>query len=483
MSNSNNSSSSSSSNNIDSPDDRRRLASWSSQPVDKNEYRHQLAQHESVGAGLFYAAAAGVAGSALVARSRSVPVKILTPLTMAALTANYFLPAHSDYYLHNLGRPLRIGKADAVDLRHPSSLGDLKREAANVGQDISQEVGATWESVKSKVEGLADTSRAVGKEELSKLAQSQSAKEAKFWLDQQRAEMDDILGREETTKAGAAGAAAGASGLFGLKSSSSSSSSETMGQQLRRQDDLDDTLKPDEHWWSRKRDKETRKREEAAAAPPPPAAGAYNLFGWWRADESAAGNPELEIKMVGSREPMTKTDREAYVDRKLQEANVSNSKTTASSPPRRRRPSNADLHVAKEAVRGHDAAVTRGAMLGRVDAEETGRKVHDNVIDATVPRHRQTRHEPHGVEETRTIYEKGGKKSQRKGDAHGLENLDKRAHMIKNGVEHLEHSINRKMQKILQDEADFWHDMALKDEERLRTLNEQASNARGERAF
>ncbi|KAF9970577.1 hypothetical protein BGZ73_006707 [Actinomortierella ambigua] len=457
----------------------RNLTSWSNQPVDKYEYRRQLAKNESVGAGLFYAAAAGVAGSALVARTRSMPVKVLTPLTMAALTANYFMPAHSDYYLNNMGRPLRFGHKANVDLREPdealpnspslsSSMADLKETTKAAAQDISQDVGAAWSDVKSKAEGY----RAAGKEELSKLNNSQSAKEAKYWLEQQKAEVDRILGvAKEGQHSGVGGS--GPSSLFGHKQPAETSSpSEAI---RRRAEELRETpIKVEDHWWSRKRPETTsstkpsssKKTEEAL-----PSAGSYNFFGWWRTDESTAGKPEMDVK-VGI-QPLDTAHGD--VDHKSHD-------TTKKPTMQRRRASNADLHVAKEAVRGHDAAVTRGAMLGKVDAEDTGRKVHNNVIDATVPRHRQTRYEPHDVQETRVIYEHGGKKSKAADDMHGLKNLDRRAHMILNGVEHIEHSINKKMQKILQDEADFWHEQALKDEERARNMNAQA-NTRSERAF
>ncbi|KAG0240174.1 hypothetical protein BGW41_007156 [Actinomortierella wolfii] len=463
----------------------RPLTSWNSQPVDSYEYRRQLAQQEPIGKGLFYAAAAGVAGSAFIGPKPRMAVKVLTPLTLAALTANYFLPAHSDYYFNNMGRPLRFGRTADVDLRQPDNAGsttaDLKKSAEAAVGDISREVGTAWSDVKSKAEGIADTYRTVAEEETSKLV-NKSTQDAKFWLDQQKAEVDRMLGRKDAQSSSAT-ASSGQSGTLGRMFSSDFSSESAR----RRADDLRETsLRPEEQWWNQKRAEAKASSAsagtgsssaQATTSEMPTSAGPYNFFGWWRSAESDSSKPELEVKIAP--QPSKKDDHHAYVENKLHEANIR--------PHQKRRPSNADLHVAKEAIRGHDAVVTRGATLGIVDAEVTARKVHDNVIDAAVPRNRQTRYEPHDVQETRSIYEKTNRKVNKfkTTPAQYLDNLDRRTHMMLNGVEHYEHSISKKMEKLLQEEADFWHEQALKDEARARAMEAQANeaNARGERAF
>ncbi|KAF9921663.1 hypothetical protein BGZ65_010169, partial [Modicella reniformis] len=66
-------------------------------PATNNDTIRRLkADQEPLLPALAYAGAAAIGGSVLVNRTRSMPIKILTPLAMATVTGAYFLPAHTD---------------------------------------------------------------------------------------------------------------------------------------------------------------------------------------------------------------------------------------------------------------------------------------------------------------------------------------------------------------------------------------------------
>ncbi|KAF9439321.1 hypothetical protein BGZ76_003851 [Entomortierella beljakovae] len=152
-----------------------------------------------------------------------------------------------------------------------------------------------------------------------------------------------------------------------------------------------------------------------------------------------------------------------------------------------------DKVVSAAAVKGHDALINRASMVGK-NAEETALKVHDNVINAALPARRMSRHEKRPIEISRQASEsdlkdgkfvvrvvensenpqslpervRRGSNVAKKDLHHGLENLDKRASMIYKGVEHVEHDLNKRIEKSLQEEADYWHQQSLMEESRSR---------------
>ncbi|KAG0368646.1 hypothetical protein BGZ54_001505 [Gamsiella multidivaricata] len=447
--------------------------------------------------GVAYAGAAGVAGYALVHNSRSMPVKILTPLTMAALAGAYFLPVHtavvkpsqypgsvrtvSTHSTSPTAEPLREVKeqlstgstlaektsatADDLSRQTKSSWNDIKRKGENLaeaGQDqihkladgSAQEAKSSWDNIKRKGEHLAEAGQGQAREAKSSwdnikrkgehLAEEgqEQAHEAKSWMDEKTADM----------KAKASSAATGAE------------------QHTSNKFHQDIPENPSSSRWS-----------------------------WWKGTESTPPKPEVADKNVNEALISNSTtdnispEKKHVVERPLTEATVPASSSSSSSKPRKIL---IDKAVASAAVKGHDDIVNRAALAGK-NAEQTALKVHENVIDAALPKERQSRNEKHQIEVSRLAAEsdmRDGKfivrepedatgipqRVQRRGSqskkatSHGLENLEKRAHMLYDGVEHIEHSLNKKMQKALNEEAEFWHQQSLK---------EQASGRGGERAM
>ncbi|KAF8988865.1 hypothetical protein BGZ52_005792 [Haplosporangium bisporale] len=402
------------------------------------------ADQERMLPGLAYAGAAAVGGSILVNRVRSFPVKVLTPLAFGAVTGAYFLPAHTDLIKNMWSKPVHVSTSTDTTSQ---SLRDLKRsaEAASFDlghktmetvDDVSRQAQSNWQDIKGKAENLADTYREVGKDQVNKVV-DKSVHEARSWLDQQKAEADRIL--NET-----------ASVLSTTKSASSSLKPTHMETNKFHNFDSSSTTSQDQPSASR--------------------------WSWWTSSDSVAPKKEVESKIQGT-----------TTTRRIERPGETIAITTTESKPRKLV---VDKAVASTAVKQHDATVYRGALLGKPDIEETARKVHENVVDAALPMYRQGRYEKHPIEISRGAsqsdlqdgkyvvresssnpdvpYERVGKVASKKDIHHGLQNLEKRAHMLYDGVEHLEHKLDQRIQKSLQEEADFWHQQSLKEEANAR---------------
>lgn len=368
-------------------------------------------------------------------------MKILTPLTLAAVTGAYFLPAHYDQLKHSW-IPLKVSHSGETAPSTSSSLLDLKRSAENTTfdlghktidtvDDIARQTQAGWEDVKRKGENLAEAYKEAGQEHLGK-AVEKSVYDTKSWLDDQRAEADRLL--HETAS------------MITAKVGSSSS---------------DDTNKFHN---MPQNAKESAFYKETTAGEQP----SSSRWAWWGGGSTSSSSAS---------EMPASTSTKADIN------------TTT---PQRPRKVPVDKTVASAAIKQYDHVVNRGAMLG-MDTEETARKVHENVVDASMPEERQSRHEKHPIEISRRASQsdlndgkyivkvnpdagddevpervKSRMNAMRKDFDHGLRNLEKRAHMLYDGVEHLEHKLNRRIEKNLQDEADFWHEQEMKEQANAR---------------
>ncbi|KAG0100691.1 hypothetical protein BGZ93_007681 [Podila epicladia] len=417
--------------------------------MNENEYRRMRADQEPMLPGLAFAGAAAVGGSILVNRSRSFPVKVLTPLAFGAVAGAYFLPAHTSLIKNMWSKPIRVSTSTDTS---SESLRDLKRsaEAASLDlgrktmetvDDVSRQAQNSWQDIKGKAENLAENYREVGQDQINK-AVDKSVHEARDWLGQQKAEADRIL--NETAAI--------------LSTTKSPSSSFTPAQM--------------EH--NKFHDFES----SSSASQEQPSSSRWS---WWTSSDSVAPKKDVESKIHDS----TTTTTTRRVERP-RETTTTTTTTTESKPHKIL----VDKAVARSAVKQHDATINRGALLGKEDIEETARKVHENVVDAALPKSRQSRNEEHPIEISRIAsesdlrdgkfivgksstdpnapYHRVGKAPNKKDIHHGLQNLEKRAHMLYDGVEHLEHKIDQRIQKSLQEEADFWHEQSLKEEANAR---------------
>lgn len=369
---------------------------------------------------------------------------MLTPLAFGAVAGAYFLPAHTDLIKNMWSKPVHVSMSTDTTSQ---SLRDLKRSAEaapfDLGHktmetvdDVSRQAQASWQDVKGKADNLAETYREVGQDQVNK-AVEKPVHEARSWLDQQKAEADRIM--NET-----------ASILSKTKSASSSITPAQM--ESNRLHNFESSS--------------TTSQEQPSAS----------RWSWWTPSDSIAPKKEVESKMQGT-----------TTTRRVERPGETTTTTTESKP----RKLVIDKAVSSTAVKQHDATVNRGAMLGKENIEETARKVHENVVDAALPWTRQGRYEKHPIEISRDAsksdlrdgrfvvresssnpnvpYERVGKVAAMKKDIHhGLQNLEKRAHMLYDGVEHLEHKIDQRIEKSLQEEADFWHQQSLKEEANAR---------------
>jgi len=403
--------------------------------------------------------------------SASVSVKILTPLAFAAVTGSYFLPAHTELIKGTFSIPLRVsrgGRDATTTTRDRDSMGDLKRsidgatfdlghKTIETVDDVSRTAQANWDDIRTKAEKLADAYREVGQEQVNKVVDT-SVQEAKYWLDKQKAEADRLLNETASVISSTAAAATAAK-------TKASSSSSLPSDHVNRFHDFDRANTASQNA------KESAFYSQTSGDKP-----SSSRWSWWSSSDSVTPKKEVETKIhrVGTASSSPKTVERPEV-------------TTTSGKPRKIL---VDKAVATAAIRQHDQTINRAAMMGK-NAEETARKVHENVVDAALPEPRQGRHEIHKIDVSRRASEsdyRDGKyivraiksedeevervgkiKGIRRDLDHGLQNLEKRAHMLYDGVEHLEHSLNKRMEKSLQDEADFWHQQSLKDEANSRS--------------
>ncbi|KAF9355105.1 hypothetical protein BGX26_006980 [Mortierella sp. AD094] len=368
---------------------------------DDDSDRRLKADQESWLPGLAYAGAAAIGGSVLVNGARSMPVKVLTPLALAAATGAYFLPAHTEQFKHTWV-PMRMSsKSDpslsSSDSSNPNStIHSLKQTVQGVTSEIGDKVRETIGGVPRVIP---------------------STKNNNGMSNQDQASEEMAAFRESLPE------------------------------------------NPSSSRWS-----------------------------WWKGtDTTAPMLKEMDGSMMQA-ENIIKTAEKplAAIGSSSSSSNTVNSST--SSKPHK---VVVDKALASAAVKGHDALINRAALLGK-NAEESALKVHENVVDAAMPKHRQGRHEKHQIEISRqasqsdlkdgkfvirvtensenpsALPERVRRGSMKKDMHHGLENLERRASMIYNGVEHIEHDINKRIQKALEEEAEFWHQQSLKEEARSR---------------
>ncbi|KAG0054132.1 hypothetical protein BGZ83_011919 [Gryganskiella cystojenkinii] len=433
------------------------------------EYRKLKANQEPLMPGIAYAGAAAVGGAIIVNRVPSIGVKIFTPLALAAVTGSYFLPAHTDLIKGAFYIPLRVSKSGTADSAS-DSLKDLKRsvdgatfdlghKTITAVDDVSRQAQTSWDDIRHKAEKLADSYKDAGQEQVNKVVEK-SVQEAKYWLDQQKAEADRIL-NETASAVTTATAAAAAKASSSLPSDHFNRFHNNTSQAAKESAFYSSSEKPSSSRWS-----------------------------WWSKSDSVAPKLELEKKVRD-----TAGANSSSSTRVGRRPSVSASSTPVSADNKGpRKVLVVDKSIATTAVKGHDNTVNRAALMGK-NAEETAHKVYNNVIDAALPKERQSRNEIHQISVARRASESGLKDGQyrvrevRSGEeaeaervggklraikkdlAHGLENIEKRAHMLYDGVEYLEQSINKRVEKSLQEEADFWHEQSLKDQ--------QATNTRG----
>ncbi|KAF9951281.1 hypothetical protein BGZ72_007195 [Mortierella alpina] len=459
--------------------------------MNDDAYRRLKADQEPLLPGLAYAGAAAVGGSILVNRIRSAPVKILTPLAFGVIAGSYFLPAHTDL-LKNTWTPMRISKTGVpITASDSTSMRDLKRSTNDASfelgnktvetmDDVSRQAQASWDDIKRKGEDLADAYREAGKEHVNKVV-GESVQGAKSWLDQQKNEADRLL--DETAS------------ILSASTSTFPSSRRDKAEDTNRFHDFDRSSAPAPSQLA----KETAFFKEKAQEQP-----SSSRWSWWSKSQSASPQKEKDTNSIISSSTSTGSDTETDMvtdgfanvkpvprrrERSSPSLNLNDGEHVVENLPGKPRKIVVDKAVASAAIKGHDNIVNREALHGR-NAEETARKVHENVIDATVPRHRQGRHEIHKLEVSRQASESDLRDGQfvvreirnqdevpqrvrrgsgiKKDISHGLQNLEKRAHMLYDGVEHLEHSINKRVQKSLEEEAEFWHQQSLKEEANAR---------------
>jgi len=400
-------------------------------------YIKYKADQEPLLPGVAYAGAAALAGSMLVNRVPRMSVKILTPLTLAAVTGAYFLPAHYDQLKHTW-IPLKVSHSgETAPSTTSASLQDLKRSTEDTTldlghktietvDDIARQTRAGWEDIKRKSENLAESYKEAGQDHVNK-AVEKSVHEAKSWLDGQRAEADRLL--HETAS------------IISAKVGSTDHTNKFHNMPQNA--------------------KESAFYKETTAGEQP----SSSRWSWWNSGNNSSSTTEKPATVPTKTETTPTTQRPRRVS--------------------------IDKTVASAAIKQHDRVVNRAALMG-LNAEETARKVHENVVDASMPKERQSRHEKHPIEISRRASQsdlKDGKyivkvkpdagddelpervgrmNALRRDFNHGLKNLEKRAHMLYDGVEHLEHKLNQQIQKNLQDEADFWHEQEMKEQANAR---------------
>ncbi|KAF9898898.1 hypothetical protein BX616_003480 [Lobosporangium transversale] len=397
--------------------------------------------------GLAYVGAAAIGGAALVHRVKSVPVKILTPLTFAALGGYYFLPTHANK-MTNAWTPVVPSTA---------------KHGADAGTNSSISMTVTSPPVsdapkRTLLSSVEKTSADIG--EKAQGAMHDLKQKGESMVDTVKSDFNNISHQTKNT----------ASHLGNLS-----------------QHEKEKAFF---------RDTSGNNNSNNASVPEKPSS---TRWAWWRSsDDHTKSKKEIET-MADDNNSAADGSRPTVSPVTAPRTTVTVTATSTSTDPEYNKPHNVivDKTVAAAAVKGHDDIVNRNASLGK-DAKETARKVHQNVVDASVPVHRQGRNEEHPLElsrqaaasdyrdgkfivraqpEEKDDQEDTGKIPERiarrasgikKDIHHGLQNLEKRAHMISDGVEHLEHNINKRIQKSLEDEAEFWHEQSLKEEANAR---------------
>ncbi|KAF9350373.1 hypothetical protein BGX34_001258 [Mortierella sp. NVP85] len=460
--------------------------------------RRLKANQEPLLPGLAYAGAAAVGGAMLVNSARSMPIKVLTPLAMATATGVYFLPAHADLIKHTWTPFLVSHPADgeerisdlssfSTSMRDPKPSNNnitssSSTSSSNAATDLAHQAEASWQGIKRQGEDLAENYKQAGKEQLSQMV-DQPVHEAKSWLERRKEQAENIFN----------------------SSSPVAATTTAAWPPNRPQNTFHDSIPENPSssrwsWWKRS-DSMTPKSEmnnnkiQARAEDP----ATMDAMASSSSPRSSSSSTSERARRPSTTSTTTITTTTTTTDPVAMAAahepapdSMPMEEPSKPQPPQRRgsfKPRNVlvDKAVASAAIKGHDDTINRHALLGK-NTEETARKVHDNVVDAALPKHRQSPNERHDIEISRqasksdmrdgqfivrktddpeAMPQRVRRKSVQK-DHHGLENLEKRASMLFKGVENLEHSINKRIQKALEEEADFWHQQSMKEEANAR---------------
>ncbi|KAG0021289.1 hypothetical protein BGZ80_002710, partial [Entomortierella chlamydospora] len=117
---------------------------------DNDSERRLNADQESWFPGLAYAGVAAIGGSVLVNSSRSMPVKVLTPLVLAAGTGAYFLPAHTEQLKRDwvpmrlsskLNPPLSSSDSSNPELTTHSLKETVQSVTSEIGDKVKETLG------------------------------------------------------------------------------------------------------------------------------------------------------------------------------------------------------------------------------------------------------------------------------------------------------------------------------------------------------
>ncbi|KAF9586551.1 hypothetical protein BGW38_002308 [Lunasporangiospora selenospora] len=173
-------------------------------------------------------------------------------------------------------------------------------------------------------------------------------------------------------------------------------------------------------------------------------------WSWWSNSDSVSPAKELETKIAESSVAMSNYN------------NVERPIAPTETEPKSEKPRKivVDKTVAKAAIKGYEDTINRGS-IARKNTEDTARKAAESDL-------RDGQYVIREVKDHEEPVERVIKMGIKKDLHHGLENLERRAHMLYTGVEHLEYKINKNIQKALEEEADFWHQESLKDQANAR---------------
>ncbi|KAG0222467.1 hypothetical protein BGX31_009117 [Mortierella sp. GBA43] len=425
-------------------------------PASSDDTIRRNADQESLLPGLAYVGAAAIGGAALVNHVRSMPIKILTPLAMATVTGVYFLPAHTEMVKSSWTRT-PVARQVSADDEQPMAYTPRGVMEASAYSHTYPSMAVAPPSTMSQ-----GTNSSMMMGPVPQLEQ-EGKEQAKSWLDPWRVD-----------------------------------SEKTAGAQMKFPDTSMNQSIPENpsssrwSWWTRseqmtpKGEKNTkvqmRSKEPASSMSLP------------MTSSMTSERVERPLSTTTTVTTTTTMDADPSTSAAAQESAQSQEELQMQQQQQRRgslkpRKIVVDKAIASAAIKGHDDLINRDSLMGK-NTEETARKVHDNVIDAAVPKHRQSRHETHPIELSRRASQSDKmdgrfvvRESQdpnvppervlRRGSKsnlhHGTENQDRRSSMMFKGVENIEHSINKRIEKALQEEADFWHQESMKEQ----------SNARG----
>ncbi|KAF9998149.1 hypothetical protein BGZ65_006321, partial [Modicella reniformis] len=235
---------------------------------------------------------------------------------------------------------------------------DLTQKTVKTMDDISNQTQANWEDIKRKGEDLTEAYKQAGKEQVNNMVDRS---------------VNDIL------------------------NDTSTNSSST-----RPQNKFQDTT-------------------TNQSVPENPSSSRWS---WWKRSDGIAPKAEVENKIqmtfdepINDDDPAADTAADVSTSERVRRPSTSmmtsmtstdsDTMTTTEDPLLKQRGGSTkprkilvDKAVASAAVKGHDDIINRNP-LNTKNIEDTARKVHDNVVDAALPKHRQSRHEKHEIEISR----------------------------------------------------------------------------------